>query len=267
MKSKLGLVALVWGMSACVSKEVLSPEAPALNFESPCKKDIKDEKIKICRYDTNQNGKIDLTEKFFYNEKGDLIQKREEYDSNEDGSIEKIQDFYWDQGKFYREVVTRGKEKFTYDYKDGVLFSLSVDKNSDGHPEEIYIHNSKGDIIRFFFDKNSDGFVDSISEDLPLSMEGGIDPDGEDGIVYNRILKLSQDSDFDTKFDKFEFFFWGKEGSKELIEYDQNQDGVTNKIRKRVYGDAKNLILEKIDFDGDREWDSIWTLDKGWQDL
>ena len=69
------------------------------------------------------------------------------------------------------------------------------------------------------------------------------------------------------KFDHLEFIFVKSGMTGELILYDRNEDGNVDVIRKRKYNSQCALILEKLDYNGDKKWDSVWTPDTGWVNL
>ncbi|MEK6809190.1 MAG: hypothetical protein AABY40_00795 [Nanoarchaeota archaeon] len=163
-------------------------------------------------------------------------------------------------------IIKEGNKTSVKEYADGKIKRLLCDSDSDGNFDTIFIYNKDG-TITYLGDENDDGRIDVRSEDVNAVHAGCFDPDGKDSIAYRRILKLSKDLDLDGKFDLTEFLFINSGIVRELILYDKNQDGNIDRISKKEYSLQGELVLEKLDWDGDKKWDSIWTPDHGWADL
>ncbi len=208
----------------------------------------------ICEYDSNGDSKVDRITKETKDDHNNCLTKL--IDSNADGTYEREETFVYDPpGSLVKWIVKEGTKTEVHEYAGGKLNTDRYDSDSDGFFEEIYLHLNNG-AVTYIGDENDDGVADIRSENVTADYAASFDPDGKDSIVYKEILNVSHDSNCDGHFDRTEFLF-NKSGRiiQELTLYDEDEDGKTDRIIKKIYDSQGNLVLEKIDNDADNKWD------------
>ena len=256
LEKYVSIAALALGSFSCCNLANKTPTAIQLPvFESVnCYYVSGELNTTICEFDYNDDGKVDQIIKETKDDHNNSLTKL--IDSNADGTYEREETFVYNSpGRLVKWVVKEGRKTGVHEYFGWKIIQDKYDSDSDGNYEEIYFLLDDGHVI-YFGDENDDGVADIRSVIVTADYTAGFDPDGNDGVVYKEILKISHDSNFDGNFDRTEFLF-NKSGRiiQELILYDKDEDGKTDRIIKKIYDSQGNLVLEKIDNDADNKWD------------
>lgn len=261
-------VGCTWSEVPAVNSPKIKPISyPEVYCYSVSERENEGENCTICEYDVNGDGKVERIEKEIRDCNNNCLKRLTDY--GVDGTYEKEESFVYDNGRsLIKYIVKEGSKTSVHEYADGRIKRDIYDSDSDGNFETIFIHNEDG-TISYIGDENDDGLPDVRSDDVNADYANNFDPDGNQGIAYQRILKLSRDLDLNGKFDRTDFIFIKPGGgiTTELILSDKNQSGNVNRINKKEYGSNGDLVLEKFDWNGDKKWDSIWKPDTGWVDL
>ncbi|MBI4147205.1 hypothetical protein HY494_00980, partial [Candidatus Woesearchaeota archaeon] len=188
----------------------------------------------ICEFDYNDDGKVDQITKETKDDHNNCLTRL--VDSNADGTYEREETFvYYSLGQLEKQVVKEGRKTAVYEYSGGKIVIEKYDSDSDENYEEVYVHLDNGHVA-YFGDENDDGAADIISKNVTADYAASFDPDGNDGVVYKKILNISRDYNFNGIFDQTEFLF-NQSGRiiQELILYDKDEDGKIDKIIKKRY--------------------------------
>lgn len=251
----VSIAALALGSFSCCNLAKTPPAVQLPIFESVnCYYVSGELNTTICEFDYNDDGKVDQITKETKDDHNNCLTRL--IDSNADGTYEREETFVYNSpGRLAKWIVKEGTKTEIHEYADGKLTADNYDSDSDGFFEEIYLHLDNGSVT-YIGDENDDGVADIRSENVTADYAASFDPDGKDSIVYKEILKISHDSNFDGNFDRTEFLF-NKSGRiiQELILYDENEDGKTDRTIKKIYDLQGNLVLEKIDNDANNKWD------------
>src|SRR3989344_1357380 len=198
LEDYVSVLTLVLGSATGCNWSVLNPPKIEPNHypEVYCY-NLYEENSTICEYDVNRDGNAERVEKRILDRDNNLSKRLTDY--GDDGIYEKEESFVYGDGKSLIKYIIKESNKTSIrEYAGGKIKRDLYDADSDGNFETIFIYNEDG-TITYLGDENDDGRLDIRSEDVNVDHAGCFDPDGKDGITYQRILKLSKDLDSNGK--------------------------------------------------------------------